>query len=64
VCPTFNLVNLINDLKAVATARTVVEHMRRLALSVALLMQVNLSHQQDLNSLDELKTAQQVDAVG
>ena len=63
---TFNLVNLINGPKAIAAARTGVEvdRLRRLALSVALLTQVNLSYQQYLNALDDLKTAQQIDAVG
>jgi outer membrane protein TolC len=63
---TFNLVNLINGPKAIAAARTGVEvdHLRRLALSVALLTQVNLNYQQYINSLDELKTAVQIDAVG
>ncbi len=63
---TFNLVNLINGPRAIAAARTGVEvdRLRRLALSVALLTQVNLSYQQYLDALDDLKTAEQVDAVG
>ena len=63
---TFNLVNLINGPKAIAAAETGVEvdRLRRLALSVALLTQVNLSYQQYLNALDDLKTAQQIAAVG
>jgi len=63
---TFNLINLINGPKAIAAARTGVEvdHLRRLGLSVALLTQVNLSYQQYLNALDDLRTAQQVNAVG
>lgn len=63
---TFNLVNLINGPKAIAAAQTGVEvdRLRRLALSVALLTQVNLTYQQYLNALDDLKTAQQIAAVG
>lgn len=63
---TFNLVNLIQGPKAIAVAKDTVEiaKMRRLALSVALLTQINLSEQEYLNTLGNLKTAEQINAVG
>ena len=63
---TFNLINVIQGPKAIAAARTTVEvtKLRRLALSVAVLTQVNLSNQQYLSALDNLKTSEDIAAVG
>jgi outer membrane protein TolC len=63
---TFNLFNLIQGPLAIAVAKQSVEldDQRRLALSVALLGQVNLSVQEYANALDDFRTAEQVDAVG
>lgn len=63
---TFNLFNLIQGPRAIAVAKQSVEldEQRRLALSVALLGQVNLSVQEYANALDDYRTAEQVDAVG
>ena len=62
---TFNLVNLIEGPKAIAAAKTSVEvsHQRRLALSVAVLTQVNLSYQDYLASAQDLDIAKQIDEV-
>jgi outer membrane protein TolC len=59
---TFNLVNLVQGPKAIAAAETSVDvsHMRRLALSVAVLTQVNLSYQEYLSAQQDLDTAQQI----
>jgi outer membrane protein TolC len=62
---TFNLVNLIEGPKAIAAAKTSVEvsYQRRLALSVAVLTQVNLSYQDYLASAQDLDIAKQIDEV-
>jgi outer membrane protein TolC len=62
---TFNLVNLIEGPKAIAAAKTSVEvsHQRRLALSVAVLTQVNLSYQEYLAAAEDLDIARQIDDV-
>jgi outer membrane protein TolC len=61
----FNLVNLIEGPKAIAAARTSVEvaHARRLALSVAVLTQINLSYQEYLAALEDFGTSKQIDEV-
>jgi outer membrane protein TolC len=63
---TLNLFNLIAGPRAIAVARQSVEvdEQRRLALSVALLGQVNLSVQEYANALDNFRTAAEVDVVG
>jgi outer membrane protein TolC len=62
---TFNLVNLIEGPKAISAAKASVEvsHQRRLALSVAVLTQVNLSYQQYLASVEDLDIAKQINDV-
>ena len=62
---TFNLVNLIEGPKAIAAAKTSVEvsRQRRLALSVAVLTQVNLSYQEYLAAAQDLDIAKQIDDV-
>ncbi len=62
---TFNLVSIIQGPKAIAAAETAVEISkgRRLALSVAVITQVNLSYQEYLSALNELDTTQQIDQV-
>lgn len=62
---TFNLVNLIEGPKAIAAAKTSVEvsRQRRLALSVAVLTQVNLSYQEYLAAAEDLDIAKQIDDV-
>jgi hypothetical protein len=62
---TFNLVNLIEGPKAIAAAKVSVEvsHQRRLALSVAVLTQVNLSYQEYLAATEDLDIAKQIDDV-
>lgn len=59
---TFNLVNLVQGPRAIAAAQTGVEvaRIRRLALSVAVLTQVNLSYQEFLSAQEDLDTAQQI----
>ena len=61
----FNLMSLIEGPKAIAAAKTSVQvsHQRRLALSVAVLTQVNLSYQDYLASAQELDIAKQIDDV-
>ncbi|MGN6316042.1 TolC family protein [Trinickia sp.] len=62
---TFNLVNLIEGPKAISAAKASVEvsRQRRLALSVAVLTQVNLSYQQYLASVEDLDIAKQINDV-
>ena len=62
---TWNLMSLIQGPKAIRVAETSLEitKQRRLALSVAALTQINLSYRQYLMSLDDLKMAEQADAV-
>ncbi|HLZ67438.1 MAG TPA: TolC family protein [Aliidongia sp.] len=62
---TFNLVNLIEGPKAIEAAETSVEvsHTRRLALSVAVLTQINLSYQEYLAASADLGIAKQSDDV-
>jgi outer membrane protein TolC len=62
---TFNLVNLIEGPKAIAAARTSVEvsRTRRLALSVAVLTQINLSYQEYLSASADLGISKQIDDV-
>jgi outer membrane protein TolC len=62
---TFNLVNLIEGPKAIAAAKASVEvsHQRRLALSVAVLTQVNLSYQEYLAAVEDLDIAKQINDV-
>jgi hypothetical protein len=63
---TFNLFNLIQGPRAIASAEQAVDldEQRRLALSVAVLSQINLSVEDYANSLDSYRTAEQVDRVG
>lgn len=62
---TWNLMALIQGPKAIRVAETSLEitQQRRLALSVAALTQINLSYRQYLMALDDLKMAEQADAV-
>lgn len=62
---TFNLVSLINGPKAISAAKQSVEisRERRLALSVAVLTQVNLAYQDYLTSVDDLDIAKRLDEV-
>ena len=62
---TFNLVNLIEGPKAIEAAEVSVEvsRTRRLALSVAVLTQVNLSYQEYLAASQDLGISKQIDAV-
>jgi outer membrane protein TolC len=63
---TFNLFNMIQGPLAIAVANQAVElaEQRRVALSVAILSQINLSVQDYGNALDSYKTAREVDQVG
>lgn len=63
---TFNLFNMIQGPRAIAVANQAVDlsEQRRIALSVAVLSQVNLSIQDYANSFDTYKTAKEVDQVG
>ena len=63
---TFNLFNMIQGPRAIAVAKQAVDlaEERRIALSVAILSQINLAVQEYANSLDTLKTAKDVDQVG
>jgi len=62
---TFNLVNLIEGPKAIEAAEVSVEvsRTRRLALSVAILTQVNLSYQEYLAASQDLGISKQIDDV-
>lgn len=62
---TVNLVGIIQGPQAIKTARASVDvaHARRLALSVAVLTQVNMSFQNYLNSLDNLEAAGRIQKV-
>jgi len=62
---TFNLVNLIEGPKAIEAAEVSVEvsRTRRLALSVAILTQVNLSYQEYLSASQDLGISKQIDDV-
>jgi hypothetical protein len=62
---TFNLVNLIEGPKAISAAKASVEvsRQRRLALSVAVLTQVNLSYQEFLAAAQDLDIARQINDV-
>jgi outer membrane protein TolC len=62
---TFNLMNLVEGPKAIAAAKSsvAVAHARRLALSVAVLTQVNLSYQEYLSAMADLSIARQIDEV-
>ena len=61
----YNLANLIEGPKAIEAARTSVEvaKARRLALSVAVLTQVNLSYQEYQIALDDYGVTKQIDDV-
>ncbi len=61
----YNLINLIEGPKAISAAEAGVDvaHVRRLALSVAVLTQVNLAYQQVLRTREMLDTASQVEDV-
>src|SRR5262249_10119884 len=63
---TFNLFNMIQGPLALSAAKEAVAlaEQRRIALSVAILSQINLSITDYANSLDAYKTAQEVDRVG
>lgn len=63
---TFNLFSMIQGPKAIAVAKNAVElsNERRVALSVAVLSQINLAVVDYSNSLDAYRTAKEVDAVG
>lgn len=62
---TVNLVGIIQGPQAIKTARASVDvaHARRLALSVAVLTQVNMGFQNYLNSLDNLEAAGRIQQV-
>lgn len=62
---TYNLVNLISGPVAIDAARKQIEvsKVRRLALSVAVLTQVNVSYQQYLRSVETLDSAQEISQV-
>jgi outer membrane protein TolC len=62
---TFNLVNLIEGPKAIEAAEVSVDvsRTRRLALSVAVLTQVNLSYQEYLSASQDLGISKQIDDV-
>jgi outer membrane protein TolC len=62
---TFNLVNLIEGPKAISAAKASVEvsRQRRLALSVAVLTQINLSYQEYLAAVEDLDIAKQINDV-
>jgi outer membrane protein TolC len=62
---TYNLVELVEGPPAIAAAKTSVEaaKVRRLALGVAVLTQVNLGYQQFLSAIDDLSMATQIDDV-
>jgi Outer membrane protein len=61
----YNLVNLIQGPQAIKAAEVAVEvaKTRRLAVSVAVLTQINLAYQQYLRSLETLDTAVDINAV-
>jgi hypothetical protein len=63
---TFNLVNIIQGPRAIAVASQAVDldTERRIALSVALLGQINLAIQDYASSLDGYRTAEQMDVIG
>lgn len=63
---TFNLFNMIQGPRAIAVANEAMalSEQRRVALSVAILSQINLSIQDYANSFDTYKTAREVDQVG
>lgn len=63
---TFNLFNVIQGPRAIAVANQAVDlsEQRRIALSVAILSQINLAIQEYANSFDAYKTAKDVDRVG
>jgi outer membrane protein TolC len=63
---TFNLFNMIQGPLAIKVAQGAVDlsEQRRLALSVAVLSQVNLAIQEYANALESYKTAKEVDRVG
>ena len=63
---TFNLMSIIQGPRDLAVAeRTIdIDRLRRIALSVAVLTQVNLSAQQYLSAENNLRTADQIAAVG
>jgi outer membrane protein TolC len=62
----FNLINLIQGPLAISAAREAVDlsDKRRVALSVAILSQINLAITEYANALEAYKTAQEVDRVG
>lgn len=62
---TFNLMGLIQGPQAIRAAEAAVNvsKARRLALGVAVLTQCNLGYQEYLSALQDLKTADQVDAI-
>src|SRR5258708_8678523 len=61
----FNLMSLIEGPKAIAAAKTSVQvsYQRRLALSVAVLTQLNLTYQDYLASTQELHIPHQIHAL-
>lgn len=63
---TYNLFSMIQGPLAISVAKQAVElaEQRRIALSVAILSQINLAVQEYGNALDTYKTAQDVDLVG
>jgi len=63
---TFNLMSMIQGPRAIAVAKQAVDlsEERRIALSVAILSQINLAINEYANSLDTYKTAKDVDRVG
>lgn len=62
---TYNLISLIQGPRAIEAAETQIEvaKARRLALSVAVLTQVNVSFQQYMRALENYDTAQEIAAV-
>jgi outer membrane protein TolC len=63
---TFNIFNMVQGPLAIAVARQAVDlaEERRIALSVAILSQINLAVLEYGNALDSFKTAKDVDLVG
>jgi len=58
----FNVANIIRGPRAIAAAKETVEvsKMRRLALSVAVLSQINLAYEQYVGAIDDVRTSREV----
>lgn len=62
---TWNLVNVIEGPESISAAHTAedISRMRRLALSVAVITQVNLSYQEYLSAMDDYQSSQEIHKV-